>query len=159
MAEMENSRDLKQCVMEWGGCFAFKKWMLMSIKIICWGLFFYKYLSDSFLIKVYDMICDGKPESLKEALDAYVKVLNGEDGEALKTEMKCVCHYVIEPELTYTILRMQLEIILLAVSSYRRHLIILSKVMNCSWICFTDIDLYSNRLGVGDQKQVIRLQV
>ena len=34
------------------------------------GIVFYKYLSDSFLIKVYDMICDDKPKSLKEALDA-----------------------------------------------------------------------------------------
>jgi type I restriction enzyme M protein len=29
------------------------------------GIVFYKYLSDSFLIKVYDLICDEKPETLK----------------------------------------------------------------------------------------------
>ena len=66
------------------------------------GIIFYKYLSDSFLIKVYDMICDSKPQTLKEALDVYVKELESEDGEELKQGMKEECHYVIEPELTYT---------------------------------------------------------
>lgn len=33
------------------------------------GIVFYKYLSDSFLIKVYDLIYDEKPETLKIALD------------------------------------------------------------------------------------------
>ena len=66
------------------------------------GIVFYKYLSDSFLIKVYDMICDGKPDTLKEALDVYSEELNGEDAEELRMAMKDECHYVIEPELTYT---------------------------------------------------------
>lgn len=35
------------------------------------GIVFYKYLSDSFLIRVYDLINDEKPESLKVALEAY----------------------------------------------------------------------------------------
>ena len=48
------------------------------------------------------MICDGKPGTLKEALEAYEEVLQSEDGEELKAEMKQECHYVIEPELTYT---------------------------------------------------------
>ncbi len=34
------------------------------------GIVFYKYLSDSFLIKAYDLIYDEKPETLKIALDA-----------------------------------------------------------------------------------------
>lgn len=36
------------------------------------GIVFYKYLSDSFLIKVYDLIYDEKPESLKIALGITV---------------------------------------------------------------------------------------
>ena len=32
------------------------------------GIVFYKYLSDSFLIKVYDLLYDEKPATLKEAL-------------------------------------------------------------------------------------------
>lgn len=34
------------------------------------------------------MICDGKPGTLKEALEAYEEVLQSEDGEELKAEMK-----------------------------------------------------------------------
>ena len=34
------------------------------------GIVFYKYLSDSFLIKVYDLLYDEKPSTLKEALEA-----------------------------------------------------------------------------------------
>ena len=41
-------------------------------------------------------------QTLKEALDVYVKELESEDGEELKQGMKEECHYVIEPELTYT---------------------------------------------------------
>ena len=91
MAEMENSRDLNSVL--WSGADVLRSKMdANEYKDYLLGIVFYKYLSDSFLIKVYDMICDRKPESLKEALDAYVEVLNGEDGEALKTEMKSVCH-------------------------------------------------------------------
>ena len=36
------------------------KWMRMNIRIILLGIVFYKYLSDSFLIRVYDLINDEK---------------------------------------------------------------------------------------------------
>ena len=49
------------------------KWTRMNIRIIFLGIVFYKYLSDSFLIRVYDLINDEKPESLKVALEAYKK--------------------------------------------------------------------------------------
>ena len=42
------------------------------------GIVFYKYLSDSFLIRVYDLINDEKPESLKVAFEAYKNELKGE---------------------------------------------------------------------------------
>ena len=116
-------------------------------------LFFYKYLSDSFLIKVYDMICDSKPQTLKEALDVYVKELESEDGEELKQGMKEECHYVIEPELTYTYFADAARN-----NSFNREQ--LQKAFNnieqsdpIFADLFADIDLYSNRLGTGDQKQ------
>ena len=117
------------------------------------GIVFYKYLSDSFLIKVYDMICDDKPESLKEALEAYKEELKGEYAEDLVKEMRDECHYVIEPELTYTYFadaarnnafnREQLQ---KAFNNIEQSDPIFADL-------FTDIDLYSNRLGTGDQKQ------
>lgn len=117
------------------------------------GIVFYKYLSDSFLIKVYDMICDDKPESLKEALEAYKEELKGEYAEDLVKEMRDEYHYVIEPELTYTYFadaarnnafnREQLQ---KAFNNIEQSDPIFADL-------FTDIDLYSNRLGTGDQKQ------
>ena len=99
------------------------------------------------------MICDGKPGTLKEALEAYEEVLQSEDGEELKAEMKQECHYVIEPELTYTCFADAARN-----NSFNREQ--LQKAFNnieqsdpIFADLFTDIDLYSNRLGTGDQKQ------
>lgn len=39
------------------------------------GIVFYKYLSDSFLIKVNDLIYDEKPETLKIALKPLLMVV------------------------------------------------------------------------------------
>ena len=66
------------------------------------GIVFYKYLSDSFLIKVYDLLYDEKPSTLKEALEAYKEALKDESAEELKDQLSEECHYVMEPELTYT---------------------------------------------------------
>ena len=99
MAEVEGSKDLISVL--WSGADILRSKMdANEYKDYLLGIVFYKYLSDSFLIKVYDMICDGKPGTLKEALDVYVKELKSEDGEELKQGMKEECHYVIEPELT-----------------------------------------------------------
>ena len=150
MAEMENSRDLNSVL--WSGADVLRSKMdANDYKDYLLGIVFYKYLSDSFLIKVYDMICDGKPESLKEALDAYVKVLNGEDGEALKTEMKSVCHYVIEPELTYTYIADAARNNSFSREQLQKAFNNIEQSDELFVDLFTDIDLYSNRLGVGDQ--------
>ena len=87
MAEQENSKDLISVL--WSGADILRSKMdANEYKNYLLGIVFYKYLSDSFLIKVYDMICDGKPESLKEALEAYMEVLQGDDAEDLRVEMK-----------------------------------------------------------------------
>lgn len=57
--------------------------------------------------------------TLKEALEAYEEVLQSEDGEELKAEMKQECHYVIEPNLPILVLQMRQEIIPLTESSYK----------------------------------------
>ncbi len=152
MAEIENSKDLISVL--WSGADILRSKMdANEYKDYLLGIVFYKYLSDSFLIKVYDMICDGKPGTLKEALEAYEEVLQSEDGEELKAEMKQECHYVIEPELTYTCFADAARN-----NSFNREQ--LQKAFNnieqsdpIFADLFTDIDLYSNRLGTGDQKQ------
>lgn len=152
MAVEENSKDLISVL--WSGADILRSKMdANEYKDYLLGIVFYKYLSDSFLIKVYDMICDGKPGTLKEALDVYSEELKGEDGEELRMAMKDECHYVIEPELTYTYFadaarnnsfnREQLQ---KGFNNIEQSDLIFADL-------FTDIDLYSNRLGTGDQKQ------
>ena len=88
--------------MEWGQIYFVQKMDANEYKDYLLGIVFYKYLSDSFLIKVYDPIYDEKPDTLKTALDAYKEILQDESAEELKEQIKLECHYVIEPELTYT---------------------------------------------------------
>ena len=83
----------------------------------------------------------------------YIEELKGEDAQELKEEMKNECHYVIEPELTYTYFADAARN-----NSFNREQ--LQKGFNnieqsdpIFADLFTDIDLYSNRLGTGDQRQ------
>lgn len=152
MAEVENSKDLISVL--WSGADILRSKMdANEYKDYLLGIVFYKYLSDSFLIKVYDLLYDAKPETLKEALDAYREALEDESAEELKTQLKSECHYVIEPELTYTYFADSVRN-----NSFNREQ--LQKAFNnieqsdpLFADLFTDIDLYSNRLGTGDQKQ------
>lgn len=152
MAELENSKDLISVL--WSGADILRSKMdANEYKDYLLGIVFYKYLSDSFLIKVYDLIYDEKPESLKAALEAYKEALEDESANELNEQIKAECHYVIEPELTYTCFAD-----LARNNSFKREL--LQKAFNnieqsdpLFADLFTDIDLYSNRLGTGDQKQ------
>lgn len=152
MAELENCKDLISVL--WSGADILRSKMdANEYKDYLLGIVFYKYLSDSFLIKVFDLIYDEKPESLKIALDAYVGALQDESADELKKEIKSTCHYVIEPELTYTSFAEMARN-----NSFNREQ--LQKAFNnieqsdpLFADLFTDIDLYSNRLGTGDQKQ------
>lgn len=152
MAEQENSKDLISVL--WSGADILRSKMdANEYKDYLLGIVFYKYLSDSFLIKVYDLIYDEKPDSLKVALDAYKEALEDESAEELNEQIKAECHYVIEPELTYTYFAE-----LARNNAFNREQ--LQKAFNnieqsdpLFIDLFTDIDLYSNRLGTGDQKQ------
>lgn len=152
MAEMENSKDLISVL--WSGADILRSKMdANEYKDYLLGIVFYKYLSDSFLIKVYDLIYDEKPGTLKEALEAYKEALEDESAEELKGQLSKECHYIMEPELTYTYFADAARN-----NSFNREQ--LQKGFNnieqsdpIFADLFTDIDLYSNRLGAGDQKQ------
>ena len=152
MAELENSKDLISVL--WSGADILRSKMdANEYKDYLLGIVFYKYLSDSFLIKVYDLLYDEKPDSLKSALEAYKEALEDETAEELKEQLNRECHYVIEPELTYTCFAEASRN-----NSFNREQ--LQKAFNnieqsdsMFADLFTDIDLYSNRLGIGDQKQ------
>ena len=152
MAELENNKDLMSVL--WSGADILRSKMdANEYKNYLLGIVFYKYLSDSFLIKAYDLIYDEKPETLKIALDAYKEAVEDESGEELKEEIRSEFHYVIEPELTYTSFAQAAND-----NSFNREQ--LQKAFNnieqsdeIFADLFADIDLYSNRLGTGDQKQ------
>ena len=152
MAELENSKDLISVL--WSGADILRSKMdANEYKDYLLGIVFYKYLSDSFLIKIYDLIYDEKPETLKIALNAYREALGEESAEELKNEIRETTHYVIEPDLTYTCFADAAR----NNSFHREHL---QKAFNnieqsdpLFADLFADIDLYSNRIVAGDQKQ------
>ena len=152
MAVVESSKDLISVL--WSGADILRSKMdANEYKDYLLGIVFYKYLSDSFLITVYDMICGGRPDSLRKALEVYIEELKSESAEELKEQMQEECHYIIEPELTYTCFADMARN-----NSFSRELLqrAFNNIEQSDPIfadLFTDIDLYSNRLGTGDQKQ------
>ena len=87
MAELEKSRDLISVL--WSGADILRSKMdANEYKDYLLGIVFYKYLSDSFLIRAYDLIYDEKPQSLKAALEAYQEALADESAEELKDQIR-----------------------------------------------------------------------
>ena len=114
---------------------------------------FYKYLSDSFLVKVYDLLNDCEPDSIEEAQKAYEEACEDDIAEDLRQELKESCHYVIEPSLTFYNLaekarnnEFQREELQKAFNNIEESDPLFANL-------FDDVDLYSNRLGTGDTKQ------
>ena len=65
------------------------------------GLVFYKYLSDSYLAKVYDLLNDTMPDDLDEAQKQYEEAISSDDAEELLAEIKESMHYTLDPDMTY----------------------------------------------------------
>lgn len=152
MADLEKGKDLISVL--WSGADILRSKMdANEYKDYLLGIVFYKYLSDSFLIKVYDLIYDEKPETLKIALEAYKEALEDESVEELKEEIKSACHYVIEPELTYTYFAEMARNNAFNREQLQKAFNSIEQSDSLFADLFTDIDLYSNRLGTGDQKQ------
>lgn len=152
MAELENSRDLISVL--WSGADILRSKMdANEYKDYLLGIVFYKYLSDSFLIKTYDLIYDEKPQSLKAALETYREALEDESAEELKEQVREECHYVIEPDLTYTCFADAARNNAFSREQLQKAFNNIEQSDPLFADLFTDIDLYSNRLGTGDQKQ------
>ena len=117
------------------------------------GLVFYKYLSDSYLAKVYDLLMDEMPESLDEAQAVYEEAINSDETEDLLDEIKSSLHYTLDPDMTYiSILKAAKN------NAFNREKLqaAFNRIQESDELfngLFADVDLYSNRLGTGDQKQ------
>ncbi len=117
------------------------------------GLVFYKYLSDSYLAKVYDLLNDANPDSLDEAQSVYEEAMKSDDASDLLEEIKESMHYTLDPDMTYISMLNAVKN-----NSFNREKLqaAFNRIQESDELfngLFADVDLYSNRLGTGDQKQ------
>ena len=117
------------------------------------GLVFYKYLSDSYLMKTYDLINDGKPENLEEAQKAYEDVMKTDDAEELLEEIKSSLHYTLDPDMTYMSILKDVNENRFSREKLQSAFNRIQESDELFHDLFSDVDLYSGRLGTGDQKQ------
>ena len=97
---MAEGKDLLQVL--WNGADVLRgKMDANEYKTYLLGLIFYKYLSDSYLSKVYDLLKDESPDSLEEAQSVYEEAMDSEDAEDLLAELKKSKHYTLDPDMTY----------------------------------------------------------
>ena len=100
MAELENGRELISVL--WSGADILRSKMdANEYKDYLLGIVFYKYLSDSYLAKVYDLIKDESPDSLEDAQHVYEDVMKSDDAKELLSEIKKSKHYTLDPDMTY----------------------------------------------------------
>ena len=116
-------------------------------------LIFYKYLSDSYLVKAYDLLNDEEPENIEAAQKAYEDAMNTEDAEDLLNELRDSVHYTLEPNMTFTNILNDAKN-----NQFNREKLqaAFNRIQESDELfngLFADVDLYSNRLGTGDQKQ------
>ena len=149
---MSDSKDLLQVL--WSGADVLRSKMdANEYKTYLLGLIFFKYLSDSYLVKVYDLLYDAAPETLQEAQEAYEEALASDDAADLLEEIQDSLHYALKPDMTYfsilqtvrnnTFNREKLQ------SAFNR----IQESDELFHDLFADVDLYSSRLGTGDAKQ------
>ena len=97
---MTESKDLLQVL--WSGADVLRgKMDANEYKTYLLGLVFYKYLSDSYLVKAYDLLNDETPDDLQEAQKQYEEVMETDDAEDLLQELKHSMHYTLDPNMTY----------------------------------------------------------
>ena len=149
---MTTSKDLLQVL--WNGADVLRgKMDANEYKTYLLGLVFYKYLSDSYLSKAYDLLMDEVPEKLEEAQRAYEEAFSSDDAGDLLAELKESLHYTLEPTMTFTHILSDVKN-----NCFKREKLqtAFNRVQESDPLfegLFADVDLYSNRLGTGDQKQ------
>ena len=97
---MADGKDLLQVL--WNGADVLRgKMDANEYKTYLLGMVFYKYLSDSYLAKVYDLLNDESPDSLEEAQRVYEEAMQSDDAEDLLGEIKESLHYTLDMDMTY----------------------------------------------------------
>lgn len=149
---MTEGKDLLQVL--WSGADVLRgKMDANEYKTYLLGMVFYKYLSDSYLSKVYDLMNDSTPKDLDEAQEVYEEVMHSDDAGELLEELRKSLHYTLEPDMTYVSMLHAARN-----NSFNREKLqaAFNRIEESDELfhgLFADVDLYSNRLGTGDQKQ------
>ncbi len=149
---MAESKDLLNVL--WSGADVLRgKMDANEYKTYLLGLVFYKYLSDAYLSKVYDLLNDCTPDDLNDAQAQYEAVMKTADAEDLLQELRDSMHYTLEPQMTYVSILKDAKN-----NSFNREKLqaAFNRIEESDELfngLFADVDLYSNRLGTGDQKQ------
>ena len=149
---MAEGKDLLQVL--WSGADVLRgKMDANEYKTYLLGLVFYKYLSDSYLAKVYDLLNDEMPENLADAQAAYEKTYLSDDKADLLEELKETLHYTLDPDMTYVSILDSAKN-----NAFNREKLqaAFNRIQESDELfngLFADVDLYSTRLGTGDQKQ------
>ncbi len=149
---MNEGKDLVQVL--WNGADVLRgKMDANEYKTYLLGLIFFKYLSDSYLAKAYDLLEDGTPDDLEDALSAYEEVIASDDGDSFLSEMRDTLHYTLDPDMTYVSILKSVKD-----NSFNRELLqsAFNRIEESDELfngLFADVDLYSSSLGTGDQKQ------
>lgn len=149
---MAEGKDLLQVL--WSGADVLRgKMDANEYKTYLLGLVFYKYLSDSYLAKIYDLIRDENLDSLEEAQCVYEDAMKSDDAKELLNEIKESKHYTLDPDMTYISMLNAAKN-----NSFNREKLqaAFNRIEESDELfngLFADVDLYSNRLGAGDQKQ------
>ncbi len=117
------------------------------------GLIFYKYLSDSYLAKVYDLVNDEVATDLEEAQACYEEAMKDSSAKDLLEELKSSLHYTLETDMTFVSMARAVK-----ENTFNREKLqsAFNRIEEGDPLfhgLFIDVDLYSNRLGTGDQKQ------
>lgn len=149
---MMESKDLLQVL--WNGADVLRgKMDANEYKTYLLGLVFYKYLSDSYLVKAYDLLNDEKPDDLQEAQKQYEAIMQTVDAKDLLQELRDSMHYTLDPDMTYVSMANAAKD-----NAFNREKLqaAFNRIQESDELfngLFADVDLYSNRLGTGDQKQ------
>jgi type I restriction system adenine methylase (hsdM) len=140
-------------VLKAGSQILYTKMDAIEYKNYLLGILFYKYLSDNYLVKAYDLLNDKIPESMSDALAAYKDGWDGADHDDLEAELKQEFRFTLTPELTYTKIaddaaqnRFQRETLQKAFNNIEQSDSQFTGL-------FDAVDLYSRSLGSNDTQQ------
>ena len=155
----DNRKDLETVL--WAGADVLRSKMdANEYKNYLLSFIFYKYLSDTFLVKVYDLLEDCKPDSMEQAQSAYEEAYQSEEAADLLADLKDTFRYIIQPELTFTALAQRAnrkdDDKIRKPFSREDLKKAFNDIENSDPIfahMFDDVELYSTRLGVNDTRQ------